>query len=143
MTYCVAVLLALTLSPQQNPGSDGLVLVINKASGLTELSSQEVADLYLGQRSEIKGVRLRPVDRSDAKRLRKTFMKKTLGMSSSNYAKHWMAKRYRDGDSAPRKLADAEEVTDFVRAVPGAIGFISAAEAEQMDMKGIVIVARF
>jgi ABC-type phosphate transport system substrate-binding protein len=85
------------------------------------LSSEEIRDVFLGERQWAGNVRLIPVDNSA---LQADFLSKMLQTDSQKYYARWTRKSFRDGLSAPSVKGSDAEVIAFIKSTPGAIGYV-------------------
>jgi ABC-type phosphate transport system substrate-binding protein len=110
-----AVLLA---ALSQAPSHAGEVI----AHPSVDLSADEIRDVFLGEKQLAGNLRLVPVDNSA---LRPEFLSKVLQTDERKYAARWTRKSFREGLVAPVVKGSDAEVRAFVKATPGAIGYIS------------------
>jgi ABC-type phosphate transport system substrate-binding protein len=66
-----------------------------------------------------------PVDQLPESKVRAAFSKEVHGTSATAIAELWQ-QRGAGGTTPPAMLASDQEVLDFVRANPGAVGYVSA-----------------
>lgn len=87
-----------------------------------KLNASEVRDVFLGEAQIAGGLKLVPVDNSAAQ---EAFLAAVLQTNSRNYAARWTRKAFREGLPAPSVKGSDAEVMSFVRATPGAIGYLA------------------
>jgi len=87
------------------------------------LSWAEVRDLYLGERQFAGAVKLVPTDNGV---LLSDFLAKVVQTDERTYAARWRRKAYRHGLAAPKLLGSDADVHAFVKATPGAVGYVNA-----------------
>ncbi|TMH13075.1 MAG: phosphate ABC transporter substrate-binding protein [Betaproteobacteria bacterium] len=109
------------------PAWSGDVYVI--ANLPLELTPEEVKEVFLGEVQFAGALKLQPVDNAGAQ---PDFVAKVLKMSSTK-----TKKAFRDGLNAPPLKATDAEVLGFVKANPGAIGYVSSPPA------GVHVVGKF
>jgi len=114
------------------PAWSGDVYVI--ANLPLELTPEEVKEVFLGEVQFAGALKLQPVDNAGAQ---PDFVAKVLKMSSTKYSASWTKKAFRDGLNAPPLKATDAEVLGFVKANPGAIGYVSSPPA------GVHVVGKF
>jgi len=90
------------------------------------LSIDEVRDIYLGEKLLAGNVKLIPVDNSS---VQDEFLAKVLQTDRDKYYARWARKVYREGLSTPPTKGSDAEVAAFVKATPGAIGYVTKAPA--------------
>ena len=87
------------------------------------LSADEVRELFMGDKQLIGNLKLVPVDNGAQQG---EFLVKVLQLDPIRYAARWTKKAFREGLNAPLAKGSDAEVAAFVRATPGAVGYVSA-----------------
>lgn len=93
------------------------------------LTREDVRDIFLGEKSLLGSLRLRPVDVKDAGRIRSFFLKTFLGVSEDGYQAYWIKKIFQEGGTPPSSLATLEALVQLLQADRTAIGFLWAEDA--------------
>ena len=88
------------------------------------ISADEVRELFMGDKQLAGSLKLVPVDN---RAQQADFLVKVLQMEPTRYTARWAKKAFREGLSAPMAKGSDAEVAAFVRATPGAVGYVSAA----------------
>lgn len=88
----------------------------------TTLTAAEVRDVYLGEKQFAGSVKLAPVDNFGAQ---DQFLAKVLNMDRAKYVTVWTKKAFREGLVQPPLKNSDNEVLDFVRRTPGAVGYVA------------------
>ena len=100
--------------------ADGAVI----ANSALSLSASDVKDVFTGEKQLAGSTKIVPVDNAAAQ---SDFLAKVLKMDATKYQTAWTKKSFRDGLTAPAVKATDAEVVEFVKHSPGAIGYISGA----------------
>lgn len=100
-----------------------------------QLDTADVRDVYLGERQLSGDLRLVPVDNLIAQ---EEFLAAILQTNLRSYQARWTRKTFREGVRAPLVKGSDAEVSSFVRATPGAIGYVSGSAGA-----GVIVLARF
>jgi hypothetical protein len=87
-----------------------------------ELNSDDIRNVYLGEKQWIGGLRLVPVSNSA---IEPRFLAEILQTDAAKFQARWVRKRFREGMTPPPTKGSDAEVIFFVRSTPGAIGYIS------------------
>jgi hypothetical protein len=87
------------------------------------LSSDEIRDVFLGEKQFAGHLKLVPVDNLN---LQTDFLSKVLQTDERKYAARWTRKSFREGLAAPAVKGSDAEVLSFVRATTGAIGYVTS-----------------
>jgi ABC-type phosphate transport system substrate-binding protein len=124
-TFAVAVL-AVVASAAPAMAQDFKVIV-NSANATAELTVGEAAKLFLKQALKFpNGTPAQPVDQGKASSVRAAFSKAVLGRPVSAVESYWQQQIFSGKDVPPAAKGSDDEVVTFVKANPGAIGYVSA-----------------
>jgi hypothetical protein len=117
MNRLVSTVLTLTLlAPAASRAGE---VIVNDS---VTVSADDIRDVFLGEKQFSGGVRLIPVDNTAAQG---EFLSKVLQTDASKYYARWTRKSFREGLSAPSIKGSDAEVIAFVKATPGAIGYVA------------------
>ena len=86
------------------------------------LTLADVNAVYTGEKQFAEGGKLVPVDNSAAQ---KAFLANVLRIDGGKYNSIWAKKSFREGLTAPLTKATDNEVIEFVKKTPGAVGYVS------------------
>lgn len=134
ITLLAAALLGLSVPARA--ADDTLVVVANAA--LRGLDAEALKRIYTGRMIELDGQALRPVNLPPGQAVRKRFLTAVLQQEEDDYLAYWTVRRYVGKGAPPRELPTAAEVVNYVRATPGAIGYLDAADLKP----GLTVVLR-
>ena len=101
-----------------------------------KVSSDDIREIYLGDKQFSGDVRLVPVDNQA---VLPEFVKKALAMNPQRYNTLWVKKGFRDGLDPPVLKATDSEVVEFVKRMQGAVGYVSSAPLDNR----IVVIGKF
>ena len=90
------------------------------------LTVDEVKETFQGDKQLAGGVKLVPVDNAAEQA---DFLAKVLKTEPTKYAARWTKKAFREGSTAPAVKGSDAEVLAFVKATPGAIGYVSGSSS--------------
>jgi hypothetical protein len=90
------------------------------------LSADEVKEVFLGDKQLAGSVKLVPVDNAAQQA---DFTAKVLQTDVPKYSARWTKKAFREGLTAPSVKGGDAEVISFVKATPGAVGYVSGSSA--------------
>lgn len=99
------------------------------------LDTADVRDVYLGERQLSGDLRLVPIDNLVAQ---EEFLAAILQTNLRSYQARWTRKTFREGVRAPLVKGSDAEVSSYVRATPGAIGYVSGSAGA-----GVIVLDRF
>lgn len=111
---------------QQAPGTEPLVIVVNRSNPVDNLSLTELRKIFLGNRSHwADGRRITLVMRDPGEAERKILLRDVCGMSEEQLKNHFLHGLY-TGEIlvSPKTLATPAGVKKFIFNVPGAIGYL-------------------
>lgn len=104
------------------------------AHASVQLGLAEVRDVYLGEKQLSGRIRLVPVNNAavfDA------FLATVLQTDARQFAARWTRKSFREGLVPPLMMGSDAEVISFVKATPGALGYVS------VGTSGVTVLASF
>jgi ABC-type phosphate transport system substrate-binding protein len=137
---CVLALLA-GGRPLGAAGDSGVALVVNATNSVSELSSDEVARLFLKKvRTWPDGRMAAPVDQSSTSPVRAQFGKEILRLTLGQQKEYWMAQTLSGRELPPRALEGDAAVLDFVGTQTGAIAYVSARTELPPTVKALKVV---
>ncbi len=138
---CVLGLLAAG-QPLGAAGESGVAVVVNAANAVNELSSDEVARLFLKKvRTWPDGRMAAPVDQSTTSSVRAQFGKEILRLSLGQQKEYWLAQTLSGRELPPRALEGDAAVLDFVGTQSGAIAYVSTKVELPPTVKALKVVA--
>jgi len=102
-------------------------LVVHPDNPNDSVSAQDLSSWFLLQVTTWPtGGKITPVDQSDEAVITSAFCEKVHGKSLSAIKSFWQKKIFSGKGVPPKKVASDEEVINFVKANPGAIGYVSS-----------------
>lgn len=122
-------------------GQGGVSVVVNAANSVQELSSEEVARLFLKKvRTWPDGRMAAPVDQSTASQVRAQFGKEILRLSLGQQKEYWMTQTLSGRELPPRALDGDSAVLDFVGNQTGGIAYVSSQVELPPTVKAVKVV---
>jgi hypothetical protein len=100
-----------------------VAVIVGDEFPVRSLSVDEIAKIYKGDRLFLKGTRLTPLDNKDAA-LRSRFFQEAIGMSTDDFAVHWITRNFQDGLKIPEAVTSTE-VLERIKE-KGVLGFVDA-----------------
>lgn len=126
---CIALVFTL-LAPLSVGGQEGRVAVIVHPERRSNLSPEEVAQIYLRRkRFWDDGTIIVPLNLPSQAPLRVRFSRRVLNQTEPRLADYWN-RLYFDGILPPATLASTEAVRRYVASDPNAIGYVPIAEVD-------------
>jgi ABC-type phosphate transport system substrate-binding protein len=126
--------MALDATPAEAAG-DPIVVIVNAANPVDNLSLGELKKLFLSDRSRWDtGKAVAPVMLAPGAPERTSFLKIVCGMNDADLSKYFMQAAF-TGKSAtpPKEVGSASAVKSFVAGSAGAIGFVKAGDSSPGD----------
>lgn len=122
-----ALLVAGPLRPAMAVG-DPIVVIVNEANPVANLSMSDLKKIFLSERSHWDtGKSVDPVMPAPGAPERSAFLKLVCGMSDADLGKYFMRAVFTGRSIVPpREVGNAPAVKAFVASTPGAIGFVKA-----------------
>ena len=101
-------------------------VVVNSSNSTTELSADMAMKLFLKQSTKFpNGTSAQPVDLAKASAVRVTFSKAVLGRPVGAIETYWQQQIFSGKDVPPAVKSSDDDVIAYVKANPGAIGYVS------------------
>lgn len=123
MILMLAALLALYGRPVQ---AQEVVVVVNDANPVSALTVDKASQMFLKKLTKWDyGVAVQPVD-LDNGQTRERFSKKVHKRSSTAVRSYWQQQIFAGKNVPPSEKQTEADVLEYVRAHPGAIGYVSA-----------------
>jgi hypothetical protein len=120
-SFKICMAISLCLLCVQALGAADIVVIAHSG---TEVAQGDVKDIFLGEKQLAGGTKLQPADNGA---LQAAFSERVLKMDSAKYGTYWTKKTFRDGVNPPPVKGSDSEVISWVKATPGAVGYVSAA----------------
>ena len=123
--------LGMAVGISQASAGANLVLIVNKATAVINLSKNDLRTIYMGEKEKWPtGQKVLPVALSSEPEL-KAFLKEVCDMSEADYKKYFIQANF-TGKTVilPRMGSSAAAVKALVSSTPGAIGFIPAGDVD-------------
>jgi len=102
-------------------------IVINETNPTSSISKRDLSRCFMKQATNwISGQPVIPVDQAASSEVRQAFSEAIHGRSVSAIKSYWQREIFSGRSVPPAEKASDEEVLAFVRANPGAVGYVSA-----------------
>jgi ABC-type phosphate transport system substrate-binding protein len=133
------LLAALALAAHGASAWAQVAVVVNPKSGLSAVTPEQVASLYLGKSSSIAGGLSQMLDLPENHTAREQFYAKVTSKNSAQVKATWARLAFSGQASPPKELGSAADVKKAVAASPSAIGYIDKA-AVDASVKVVLLV---
>lgn len=134
LAVAVGICWMASVTPVEAAG-DPIVVIVNNANPVDNLSIGELKKLFLGDRSRWDtGKAVAPVMLAPGAPERTAFLKIVCGMNDADLGKYFLQAAF-TGKSAtpPKEVSSAAALKSFVASSPGGIGFIKASDLPAGD----------
>ena len=109
-----------------------IAVIVNPESGVTQLSREEVVNLFLGRQKRLgAGLVAQPVDQVKPSETWARFYRLLVNKDLAEINAYWSRLFFSDQAQPPRKAQSSEEVLDLVAANKGTIGFIEKSRVDK------------
>lgn len=112
-----------------------IVIAHLETPALTEDTLQKI---YLGKVVEVNGHPIIPVNLTKGNVLRKAFMEQVLTQDDEKFIAYWTVRRYIGKGTPPREFATVEQQLEFLRATPGAVGYVDDSANVKQGLKMVL-----
>ncbi len=122
------------------PAADEFRVVVNAANPVSSMTVTQVSRMLLKQDTQwSSGQPAMPVDQLDRSPVRAAFSKAVHGREVAAVKSYWQRMIFSGTAVPPPEKASDEDVLSYVRANPGAIGYVSAATALGSGVKVVAL----
>jgi len=127
---CILAWAALALPAILKAADDDLVVVVNKSNAVENLTKLQLRKIMLGEQTAWpSGKKVSVLLRAPGQPERDGVLRTICGMSEDDYGQHWMHANFNgETGSPPKALGSPEAVRQLIVSIPGAIGFLRAAD---------------
>ena len=123
----ITTALALSAASAITAQAQEVKVIVNAANSISELPAGEITGLFLKRTQKFPGGGAAvPVDQAKNSAVRATFSRTLLGRPASAVDSYWQQQIFAGGELPPAVKASDDDVIAFVKATPGAIGYVSA-----------------
>ena len=127
-----SVLLCALLASAVAGADDHYRVIVNTRNAVATVERAELARLFMKKVTEWPdGTPVEAVDQERAAPVRAAFSKDVLKRDANAVAAHWATLLYSGRDVPPAIKRSDDEVLEFVRNTPGAVGYVSASASLQ------------
>jgi ABC-type phosphate transport system substrate-binding protein len=117
---------------------DGFRVIVNASNPTTALRAVELSRLFLKKTVDWPdGTPAAPVDQERTSSVRRQFSQKVHGKDADAVVSHWQTMVFSGRETPPPIRTTDAAVVEFVRANPGAIGYVTDAA----DLAGVKVLA--
>lgn len=110
--------------------AEPLAVIVNPQSGVTQLTREEVTNLFLGRQKRLGSFPAQPVDQVQPQEVLSRFYRLLVNKNTAEIGAYW-ARLYFSGQAQPpKKMESAREVIDYVATNKGALGFVEKNKVE-------------
>jgi ABC-type phosphate transport system substrate-binding protein len=115
------------LAGGQEARAQDFQIVVNAGAGVSEISSDDLSKIFQKKSRNLpSGESAKPVDQGKDAGVRESFSEAVLGRSAGQIESWWQQQIFSGKDVPPEQKDSDAAVLEFVRANPGAIGYVSA-----------------
>lgn len=138
-TILVMLTMIASIIPAIAAGQD-FKIVINEANSTSSISKDDLSRCFMKQANIwISGQPVIPVDQAASSDVRKAFSGAVHGRDVSAVKSFWQRQIFSGRGVPPAEKASDQEVLAFVRANPGAVGYVSSDTDVSADVKVLEI----
>lgn len=124
MRVLSAMLLLAVVLTATHARADTIVVIVSTDSTMTELTREQLADIYLGRLSRWPdGSRIVVVDLRESDPAREAFYARFLNRTSAQIRVHWSRIVFAGRGHPPRPFRTQEDMVDYVAGDPHAVGY--------------------
>lgn len=140
LKHAAACAIGLLLSLGAGTAAAEVVAVVSARSAVTELSRNQIADIFMGKLSRFpNGEPATPIDQSEGSAERDEFYERYAGRSAAQMKAHWAKIIFTGRGQPPATVDGGAAVKQRLATDPNAIGYI---DAKRMDASVRAIVPK-
>ncbi len=126
----------------QNPPQQALLVVVNPAANINELSEKHVTALFLGRAKFLPGGsgRVKAIDYPVDSDVRAAFYQALTGRNIADIDAYWARLTYSGSASPPQALSNSEQILQMVAQQESAIAYLPGEYQEQVAARGLQTV---
>ncbi|MGL1902289.1 MAG: hypothetical protein OCC49_09145 [Fibrobacterales bacterium] len=106
------------------------VVIVNPANGLSSIDKGELKRIFTGKVKKIDGKKVVPVNMNYDTPTAAAFLPEVTGKDVGKYKKFWVEQMIKGKGTAPMIKANVAGVKAIVSQIPGAVGYIPAADVD-------------
>jgi ABC-type phosphate transport system substrate-binding protein len=141
MKRIILMVAALVLGATVRPASaQDVVVIVNAANGQASISKDQLSAVFLKKSLKWNnGSPAAPVDQAKGSKARETFTRTVHGRSAAALDAYWQQQIFAGKDVPPSEKSSDADVIAFVKANPGAVGYVTSGAALPADVKALAI----
>jgi ABC-type phosphate transport system substrate-binding protein len=102
-------------------------IITNASLGIDSISKRDLTRIFLKQRTRwVNGDYAKPIDQRMKNEIRAIFSEGTLGRTLAGVESYWNSQVFSGKSTPPPTASTDQEVIDFVKNTPGAVGYVAA-----------------
>jgi ABC-type phosphate transport system substrate-binding protein len=120
--------------------SRGYVVVVNDSNPISSIATADLARVFLKTvKRWDNGNPVEPIDQSFESQVRAQFSQSVLRKSAVQVQEYWLRETYSGREIPPPVRNSDTGVLEFVRANPGAVGYVSASTSLPAGVKALTV----
>jgi ABC-type phosphate transport system substrate-binding protein len=130
--HLLALVASLALLPSRPAHAEetSFKVIVHPSNGATSVTRRELADMFLKKVTRWPdGEAVHPVEPPEQSKARAYFLNSVIGKSAYAVKMFWSRRVFEGRDVPPLEKRSEDEVVAYVRATPGAVGYVSAGTA--------------
>ena len=131
LLFICLIFSALTLQAQN------VKIIVNTSNSVTTISKATLSNIFMKKVSKFdNGVVAKPVDQAPEASARVSFTTDVLGKTVAAVKNYWNQQLFSGAGVPPEEKSSDEEIVNYVKANPGAIGYVSSGA----DINGVKVI---
>lgn len=118
-----------------------IAIIVNPKMEIVQVTSKQVAKVYLGKESRIDGVFVDPIDQDDGETIRGEFYTGVINKTESQLNSYWSRLIFTGKGMPPDRAANDDEVLDIVSDEPSRIGYVDVGSVDER-VKVILVIQK-
>ncbi len=106
------------------------VVIVNPANGLSAIGKSELKRIFTGKMKQVDGKKAVPINMNYDTPTAQAFLPEVTGKDAGKYKKFWVEHVIKGKGTAPMIKPNSAAVKALVSQIPGAVGYVPAADVD-------------
>ncbi len=106
---------------------------------LPNIDQTTLARIYTGKVIEVGGISVTPLNLPSGQANRVHFLEQMVGYTEDKYVAYWIVRKSIGKGTSPKEIESAQELIQYIRQTPGAIGYVDSTQVPK-DVKVLAVI---
>lgn len=119
--------------------AEEIEIIANLDFPSNNLSIATIKEIYMGEKTTLGDIRIKPYDQKNSK-IRRKFLDKVVGTNEDGYNAYWIKKVFQEGGVPPLAKSSVDDIINSVKEDAGGIGYIWKHDGNASGIKVLLII---